>query len=183
MKKVVIAGIAFVVLVMVVGAISVTTFLVHRSTVIHLQSKIESQYSTNKSSYDNMWKSFKESAQVTDMQAEDFKDTYEGMISGRYENDKNLLVKVVQEQNPSLNGAAYTELQQQVEDGRAKFHNNQEKISDMIGEYNADIQNYFVMNAICNFKKLDPNDYIVTSEKTENAFKTGKDDEIKLRDN
>lgn len=183
MKKLVIAGIAFVVLVMVVGAISVTTFLVHRSTVIKLQTRIESQYTTNKSSYDNMWKTFKESAQVTDMQADDFKDTYEKMISGRYDNDKNLLVKAVQEQNPSLNSAVYTELQQQVEDGRAKFHNNQEKISDLVSEYNADIQNYFVMNAICNFEKLNPDDYIVTSEKTQNAFKTGKDDEIKLRDN
>jgi len=183
MKKIVIGIVGFLVFLVIIALISITSIWSHRNTVIALKESIDSQYTTNKSSYDNMWKSFKETAQATDMQAKDFKKTYDQMISGRYENDKNLLVKAVQEQNPSLNGQVYSNLQQQVEAGRASFQNNQKAISDLIREYNVAIQKYVVMNAIFHFEKLDSKDFVVTSEKTEHAFETGKDDEIKLRDN
>lgn len=162
------------------GVISFATMWSHRNTAVSLEEKIKAQHVANKSSYDNMWKKFKETAQVTDKQAEHFKDVYQGMIEGRYENDDKLLMKAVQEQNPTMGTEVYTKLQNTIIAGRDSFNNNQTKIADMIREYNTYIRKHVVMNALFRFKELDANNYIVTSERTKNAFEKGADDEIDL---
>lgn len=153
----------------------------HRNTAVALDEQIKAQYLSNQSNYDNMWKRFKEMAQVTDMQADDVKKVYGDIISSRY-NDSSLLFQMVQEQNPQMNSSLYTKLQNEISAGRTEFDRNQTKILDQIREYNTFIRKHVVMNAIFHFKELDGSKYMVTSGRTDNAFETGKDDEIKLRD-
>src|SRR3712207_7213793 len=76
------------------------SFLSSRNTAVTLEEQIDSQYVTNKSNYDNMWKKFKEIAQVPDMQAKNIKDIYTNIISGRY-NDTKLLFKARSEEHTS----------------------------------------------------------------------------------
>lgn len=90
---------------------------------------------------------FKEMTQVTDLQAEQFKDVYVDLISGRYE-DSKLLFKAVQEQNPNLNGEVYTKLQNEISAGRTEFDRNQKKITDMIAEYNRLVQHRGILMAM-----------------------------------
>ena len=161
------------------GVISFGTMWSHRNTAVSLEEKIKAQHVSNKSEYDKMWKEFTEAAQVTDKQAEHFKDVYNGMIEGRYKDD-NLLMKAVQEQNPAMKTEVYTNLQNLIVAGRDKFSNSQTKIADMIREYNTYIRKHVVMNTLFRFKVLDANDYIVTSERTKKAFEKGEDDAIDL---
>ena len=180
MSKGLIAVLGFFGFVILVGIISVSTLFHFRSTAITLEEQVKAQHTANKSNYDNMWKSFKESAQVTDKQAEQFKSVYNDMISGRYENDSQVLMKMVQEQNPQLDASVYTKLQNQIIAGRKEFDNNQKKIADIIREYNTYVRKHFISNAIFRFETKNADDYIVTSEKTQKAFDSGKDDAIDL---
>src|SRR3712207_3424590 len=96
------------------------SFLSSRNTAVTLEEQIDSQYVTNKSNYDNMWKKFKEIAQVPDMQAKNIKDIYTNIISGRY-NDTKLLFKAIKEDNPKMNTKLYEEIQREISAGRNIF--------------------------------------------------------------
>lgn len=152
-----------------------------RSELVKLDEKIKAQHTANKSDYDNMWKKFKEMTQVTDIQAEQFKDVYTGLIQGRYQ-DSSLLFKMVQEQNPQLDTSVYSNIQREIAAGRNQFNNNQAKLVDVIREYNSAVRDRCILGAmIFNFKEKDPNQYVVTSERTTKAFDSGKDEVIDLR--
>lgn len=162
--------------------IGVSTTWSHRNTAVELEERIKAQHISNKSNYDNMWKSFKEIAQVTDMQAEHYKDVYTGLITGRNQ-DTNLLFKMIKEDNPKLDSSLYTKLQREISAGRKTFDNNQSKVTDMIREYNTFIKKKFIMASITGRKEMDANDYIITSGRTKKAFETGEDDVIDLSSN
>lgn len=152
-----------------------------RGEAVSLETQIEAQLKSNESNYDAMWKKFKEMTQVTDLQAEQFKDVYADLISGRYE-DSKLLFKAVQEQNPNLNGEVYTKLQNEISAGRTEFDRNQKKITDMIAEYNRLVQHRGILMAMLTERKpLDTDKYIVTSDKTQKAFDSGKADTVDLK--
>jgi len=151
-----------------------------RNTAVDLEERINAQYVTNQSNYDNMWKKFKELVQVTDIQANQMKDVYEGLITGRYK-DPNLLFKMVQEQNPQLNIEVYANIQREISSGRNSFTNDQKQIADIIREYNSYVRKNIIMTAITNCQVKDASEFIVTSEQTQNAFKNRKDGETLLK--
>lgn len=155
------------------------TMLNQRNTAVSLEESIQAQYTSNKSTYDNMIKSAKEMSQVTGKYAEDFENIYKSLIEGRNQ-DTNLLFKVVQESNPNLDSTVYTTLQRELSANRKMFDNNQKMIIDKIREYNTYIKKNFIMATITNRKPMNSDDFIITSEATEQAFETGKADEINL---
>lgn len=155
--------------------------LSQRNHAVGLEEQISAQHVANKSTYDNMWKKFKEVAQVTDKQAEHFKEVYTEMITGRYQ-DGDTLMKMVTESNPQLSPEVYTQLQREISAGRDTFDKSQKRIADLIREYNTYIRRNFIMAAITGRTPMDANDFVVTSERTSEAFDTGKDDQVNLFD-
>lgn len=152
-----------------------------RGEAVKYKNLIEAQHLANQSDYDKMWKTFKEMAQVTDLQAEQVKDIYTDLITGRYDGDENLAVKMITEDNPKIDSSLYNNLMNQIAADRSVFNNNQRKILDIINTYNTFVEHEaIIMASLLNFEKIDSSKYIVTSEKTEQAFETGKDEEINL---
>lgn len=149
-----------------------------RSMAVKLENKIEAQYTSNKSNYDKMWKKLVEMTQVTELQANQFKDVYTGLITGRYQ-DTGLLMKAIKEENPKLDTAVYTQIQREIAAGRNEFDNNQKKVIDITKEYNDIVDNNLVL-MLMGKKHIDPNQFIVTSERTSNAFDTKKDEVIDI---
>lgn len=179
MKKALMAmglGLGIVIIAVLIGG---GTLWSHRNTAVELEETIKAQYTANQSNYDAMWKSLKEMTQVTELQAEQFKDVYTDLITGRNQ-DTGLLFKAIQEQNPQLDTTVYTEIQREISSNRKVFDNNQKKIADIIREYNTYIKKHPIMAALTSRTEIDSSDYIVTSDKTDKAFFTGKDDEINL---
>lgn len=178
-------GAIFGVSVLATGLIGGVTLLSNRKTIITLEQSIEQQYMSNKSNYDSMVKAAREMVQVTDMYAEDFERIYSNLISGRYKGEEqqqlNSLFKVVQESNPTLDSSVYTTLQRELSANRKTFDSNQTKVLDRIREYNTFVETKFITSAVFNKQKIDSSKYIVTSESTEDAFNSGKADEINLR--
>lgn len=152
-----------------------------RGEGVALKNKIEAQYLTNQSDYDKLWKTFKEQAQITELQADQFKEIYTDLITGRYDGDDNVAFKMITEDNPQIDSSLYKNLMNQIGADRAVFNNNQKKVLDIINTYNTFIEHDAVIMAmIFNFDKIDSSKYIVTSERTDNAFESGKDEEIQL---
>ncbi len=168
------------IVVLSVFLISGCNLLSNRSTMISLEERLNTQYIANKSSYDNMWKKFREMTQVTDIQANNMKEVYKDIIIGRY-NDPKLLSKAVLENNPQLDQKVFTNLQSEIAASRNAFNNNQKQMNDIIREYNSFVKQKFITAAIFGFKTKDPKEFTVTSERTEKAFNTKLDDEIKLK--
>lgn len=180
MKKGTIITLSVVAVFLLTIIISAGTILSHRNTIVALEERVNAQYTTNQSNYDNMWKKFKEMTQVTDIQAEQIKEVYTDLIAGRYD-DPNVLFKMVQEQNPQLDTGVYTQLQREISAGRTQFDNNQKQISDIIREYNTYVRVHFITTAIIGAKELDASRFIVTSEQTQKAFQEKQADVIDLR--
>lgn len=153
-----------------------------RGEAVALKNQIEAQYLANQSDYDKMWKTFKEMAQVTELQAEQIKDVYTDLITGRYDGDENVAFKMITEDNPNIDSSVYKTLQNQIAADRAVFSNNQKKVLDIINSYNTYIEHEaLIMSKILGFDKIDSSKYIVTSERTDNAFESGKDGTVDLK--
>lgn len=165
----------------VTGVYSASTLWRHRNVAVDLEEQINAQYNVNQSNYDNMWKRFKEITQISDIQAEKFKYVYQGLIEGRYKDEK-LIFKSIQENNPQLDTKLYSDLQREVAASRREFANDQQKEIDVIREYNTYIRKYPIMTYITHREKIDETKYYITSNKTQDAFKNKKDDAIDLRE-
>jgi hypothetical protein len=150
-----------------------------RQNAVAMESQIDGKFAANKSNYDKMWKSFKEMAQVTELQAKQMKDVYMGLIQGRNQ-DTNLLMKMVTEDNPKMEPGLYNKLMDHISSGRNAFDNNQKQIADIVQQYNTYIRQHIIMTAITGRKPMDINKFIVTSERTDEAFSSGQDDIVDL---
>lgn len=153
------------------------------NTLVTMEENIKAQYKQNKNTYDNMWKTFKESAQVTDMYANDTQKLFAQVIEGRKGSDQELF-RMISEQNPTLDASIYKQLQAAIEGGRATFSENQKMLIDKRRQYENELR-LFPTNVIAGFMgfpkiKLEEFD-ILTSGRTEDAFASGKDEEVKLR--
>jgi hypothetical protein len=161
------------------------TALGFRQDCVRAENGLEAQYDQNKNNYDNMWKSFKEMAQVSEMYTADLKKVYDSAIQGRYDDkEKNLLFKFVQEHNPNFSDGLYVKLQARIEAGRNAFMAEQQTLLDKKRAYKDLLggNTALFVNMWFNFPRVDLNKYnIVTSDKTETEFKAGKADEVKLR--
>lgn len=147
----------------------------HYLTAMSMSDRIEAKLDSNMSNYDNMWKTFLEMTQVTEKQAEQFKEVYQGLIDSRYD-DPEVLFKLVQEQNPQLGTEVYTQLQQRIESGRKEFSNSQSQLADIIREYNSYIRKRFLMRAFTGLDFKNADEYMVLSSKTLDAFENGADE-------
>lgn len=159
---------------------SLGTIWSHRNTAVELEERITAQYTANQSNYDSMWKKFKELVQVSDLQADQVKEVYTGLITGRYKDDK-VLFKMVKEDNPQIDTGIYAQMQREISAGRNTFDNNQKKVTDIVREYNTYVRKHIIMASMTGRQPKDMSEYIITSDKTSKAFETGKDDEIKLK--
>jgi len=152
---------------------------------IYLEKNIVAQYEQNKNNYDNMWKKFKESVQVSEIFVTDLEKVYKSAIEGRYgENGSQAVFQMLKEHNPNLDASIYKRIQETIESGRNDFEENQKLLIDKKRMYQTQLE-IFPKNIIAGFfgfPRLNLDQFgIVTSNKTESVFETKKDDEIKLK--
>lgn len=185
MKKM-IAAIAILAALSILGIAVVSGLLNINNTCVVMENGIKAQYDLNRNSYDQHYKTMKEMAQVPDMQADDFKKIYDGVMAGRYGKDgSRAVVQWIQENNPQLSKEVYIKLQTAIEAGRNRFASDQTMLVDKKNDY----ANYigtqpteFFASSILGFPKIDMSKYdIVTSDETEKAFTDKKSEPIKLR--
>lgn len=161
-----------------VAGVGMTTWG-NRKTMINLEERVQAKYLSNQSNYDSMWKSMAEAVQITELQAEQFKDVYQDLIKDRNQ-DANLLFKVIHEQNPQMDTSLYANLQQNISDNRKVFDNNQNALLDIIREYNSYVRVHPITAWLFRCEAIDSSQYITTSSQTSDAFETKQADAIDL---
>ena len=169
----------------IVGLICVFSVIGTFNDCIQMENTIKAQYEVNKSNYDNMWKKFKEAAQVNDMYAKDLKTVYDSAIQSRYGQDgSKAMFQWIKEHNPNFDSSMYRQLQAMIESGRNTFDSNQKMLIDKKQIYETSIGTFpnNIVASIFRFPRINLAEYgIVTSDSTQKAFDTKKAEEIKLR--
>lgn len=153
---------------------------------VRQEAGIKAQYKQNQNNYDNYFKKLKEIAQVPDMYVADLKKVWDGVMTGRYgKSGSRATWQWLKEHNPKLDVSMYKKIQSIIESGRADFEQNQKMLLDKKRLYEDTYLKVFpnsIIASLLGFPKMDLASMdIITSEATEQIFKTKKGDPIKLR--
>jgi len=132
--------------------------------------------------FDKTWKVIRDQAHVTEQYKDGFKEIYVGMMDARYSKDgnsgKETLMKWVTESNPTLDASIYKTLMNTIEGSRDEFMVEQKKLIDINRELKAMKIKFWEGFIIGGRPDLDIK--LVTSAKTEEAFKSGQDNDDPL---
>lgn len=145
---------------------------------IRLRQRIHAQQKANEAVFDNMWKILQQQAQVTDQYKESFMKIYPDLIRGRYSQGDGSLMKWITESNPNFDVKLYDRLMINIEAQRNIFTNNQKMLIDMKREHDI-MLTVFPNNIFIGGRERIPIK-VITSEKTEQVFNNGKENEINL---
>lgn len=167
-------------------------YLGYRNTAQSFEVDIPAQYTETQNVYDNGWKKVVEIAQVPEMQAQQVKDVYAGVMTGRYGKDgSKALILLLTEQNPQLGQEVYVAVQRTVEAFHDSFQASQTNLIARKQEYSKFVTAttagifYNWLGRYPHIKIGVPNgtqdDFqIVTSDKTQSDFKTHKSEPLNL---
>lgn len=166
------------------GSLAVTLISTHNN-LASLEQSVIAQYDQNKNSYDSMYKSVFETAGVTTKYAKEFKETYDGMMTGRYGDEgSQALFQMITESNPTLDSSLYKTIQQTITSNRESFKADQKMLVDKKNIYVLTMRQFptNVVASLLGYPKVKLSDYgIVTSSRTEGAFQTGKDEPLEVK--
>jgi hypothetical protein len=167
--------------VLVLGVVGLLgMYITYSNQEVELSTQFGAQTKANSVIYDKVWKTLQQKAGVADQSADKFKEIYASIMDSRYDGKDQVLMNWIQESNPNFDMSIYKDLSLSIEANRAEFANVQNKLIDIKREH----QNLrlkipsSIFLAIKGTKELELN--IVTSSRTENAFQTGKNDDIGL---
>ncbi len=173
MKGLVITGsILLVAIMLVVWGISIS------NSEIKLRSKVEAQQKSCEAYFDKMWKIISQDAEVAEKYKESFKEIYIPLIEGRYSKGDGTLMKWIQEHNPEFDASLYKKLMNAIEGERNGYFFEQQKLIDINREHLVMLKTFPNSLIVGSRKPIDI--VIITSQKTQDIYKVGKEDDIKL---
>ena len=129
-----------IIITVIIFVILCSIFMIMSISYSNQQVRLVNQYKAEEqvieATYDNMWKSIKQIAQVADNYKESFKEVYNNILDKRYDKDNGMLLNWLKESNPQFDPAVYEQLAVVIEVEREKFLNAQTKILDVVREQN-----------------------------------------------
>ena len=173
-------------LILVIGGCSIVSTVVSvNNELVSLEEGLSAQYKQNQNTYDSMYKTVTEMVGVTSKYSKDFKEAYDGVMKGRYgEEGSKALFQLITENNPQLDASLYKQIQQTIEANRGEFKAEQENLLDKKRVYMTTLKQFptSVIAKVLGFPKLDLSKIdIVTSDRTEKAFDSKKDEPLEIK--
>ena len=149
---------------------------------LQLRQTVMSQQQKCGAFYDKMWKVLQQQAGVAEEYKNSFKEVYSNIITGRYADKPQLLMQWVQEKNPQFDPSMFQSLMRQISIEREGFLQEQNKLIELNQQHLLFINpvnqpTSWFLNAT---QQTPVGIMIVTSTKTEEVMKTGKDDDVQL---
>ncbi len=149
-----------------------------------LQNQITAKEQANTTVFDNMWKKISQSAQVTDAQKDALKEIFTGYAAARTGTggpSSGSFINAVHEAIPQVDVSVFRNLQNIITGARDEWTANQVALVDVGREYNTmlDVFPSNLLLRLFGFEKVKVK--LVTSERTDKAFATGKDDNVSLK--
>jgi len=144
---------------------------------VSLRNQFAAQEKANEAVYDQVWKTISQQAQVTDEYKTGFRQVWAEIVKGTGGGQAALQV-FVNRHNPQFDPRLYLKLMNTIEGQRKEFTNNQKKLIDIKREHD-NVRTRFPSRWFVGHRpELELK--IVTSDKTDDAFKTGKDNETNV---
>lgn len=156
-----------------------TTLSWHNQAAI-LSNSYEMKVKANSGEFDNLWKKIKQSAQVPEQKKEAFKEIFNSYASARKTGGDNQVMTWLQESVPNVDLQTYDQLMNIITGSRDTWTMKQTELVSIAEQHNAMLVSQprgFVLS-LFGHKKIDPK--VITSERTEQVFESGKDDDISL---
>jgi hypothetical protein len=126
-----------------------------------------------------------EAGQIPDMQRDDLVKIVQATMMGRYgEGGSRASIQAIREQMPQLNQATYIQLQRMMESGRNEFTVATRQALDVKRQYQTALGSFWqgTWLGVAGYPKIDLTKYnIVTTDRANDTFKSGKETPIKLR--
>jgi len=172
-------GIVGVLIVSSVMLIGYVIGVLNQETAIRVT--MENKQKDNTSQFDNMWKKIAQVAQVTDAQKNALMDIFNGYAKARTGDGKSgSLATWITESCPAVDTSTFNNLQNIITGSRDAFTMRQTELLDLNREHEKLIRTIpaSIVCSIFGRKSIDVT--IVTSSKTGEAFKTGKDDDVNV---
>ena len=151
------------------------------NTDADLRAAASAQQDSNKATFDTVWKILQQKAGVVDKYKSDFQAIWPDLIAGRYSQGGGSLVQWVQERNPDFDSSLYKDLMASIEAERKELLREQKylrKIKQDHDQLRTRFPSGFVLRTFGDGSELEVT--IVTSSKTEQAFDSGKEDDVDL---
>lgn len=146
---------------------------------VALRSQFVAQQDAVLAVYDDTWKSIAQEAQVTDKYQSTFAKVYPALMSGRYGNARGgALMSWVQESNPNLDPSIFSRLSDTIEVNRKTFTREQRKLLDIKREHDNLLGSVPACWFVGGRQHLVA--HLITSTRSQDALKTGKDDDISV---
>lgn len=163
---------------MTVGIIFVLN-ITFKNQEVELREQVNTQQEIIKLNYDKMFKVIAQVAQVPEQAKKAFKDIYPDLIEGRYGDSRGgALMSWVQEHNPEFDWSLYKNVQVAVEANRQEFFIEQKKLEDFRRAHVVLLQKFPGSLFLSGRSQIEIQ--TVTSTKTEEAFNSGKEDNINI---
>lgn len=151
-----------------------------------LENNIKGTYENNKNILAQYGQKVLEAAQVPEMARDDLMKVATAAMEGRYGADGSKAVfQAINEQNPTVDPQLYRQIQQIIEGGRNEFQNAQTRLIDQKKGYETALGSFptGMFMRMVGYPKVNLADYkVITTDRTEQTFKNGKEDApIRLR--
>jgi len=170
----------FAVIAVLIVAIFGFTLLSWTNQASSLQNQYDMKVKDNSSEFDNMWKKIKQTAEVPEAKKNAFKEIFSAYADARSGNGGGSLATLVKEQVPNLDLNIYDKLMNIITGSRDTWTMRQKELVSIAEQHNhlvvTNPSGFFLK--LFGYKLIDPK--VITSERTEETFRTGKDDDVTL---
>lgn len=180
MKKSTIVCLAVFGVVCVIGFVLLLSGVSIYNDAASLRETYGMKVKSNEAEFDNMWKKIQQVAQIPDAQKDAFKEVYSSYASARTSQGQGQMMAWIKETVPNYTGDIYVQVMNVVTGSRDGWTMRQNELVDVARQYNVNLAVFpkNVLLRMFGFEKIDPR--VITSSRTEQSFKTGKDDDVDL---
>lgn len=162
-----------------IALITLIMYVTLSNKEVRINNAAVAQEQVCKLDFDNMFKTIKQTAKVTEEAKESFKEIYFGITDKTYANDKNLVMKWVTAANPQFDMKLFDRLMTIIESKRNDNQYQQTKLADLQREWK-DLTGTFPGSIFLGGRTL--NITFVTSARTKEVYRTGEDNDMDLFD-
>lgn len=171
-----VTGLVAVVIAVVLGVYLLSTYNAQATLLNTYNMKVKD----NQSEFDNMFKKISQVTQISVAKKDAFKEVFTAYAEARTSKSQNQMMTWVKENAPNFDLSIYDKVLNVITGSRDSWTFRQKELVGIAEQYNLNLSvqpRGFILK-LFGFQIIDPK--IITSSRTEEAFRTGKDDDTKL---
>ena len=178
MSKGLIASLAGVGIIIIMAITVFTMYISTSNGEIRLRNQIQAVQVDNQNEFDLMWKRIGQVAQVTQAERASVERIIVGYADQRSGGGNGSFINAVREAIPSIDNATFINLQNIIVSSRDRFAQRQKQLLDLKREHDNILMTFPGSLFVGGRPKIEVT--IVTSDRTQEAFSTGVDNNIEL---